>query len=80
MNTIHFKGKSTEELIRKSKQLKTYAVLGIIAGVAVLCAGIYDIVVHKKFSPLIVVAFLLGVMVMVNAKRIKEIGKELKAR
>lgn len=35
MKTIQLKEKSTEELIRKSKQLKTYAILGILAGVAV---------------------------------------------
>lgn len=80
MQTIKLKEKSKEELVKKTKQLKFYNTLAITAGFAVLVAGVYDIIVNKRFNPIPMVAFLLGFVIKANAKTLKMIEQELQTR
>jgi hypothetical protein len=71
---------STEELIKKEKQLK--GIVGFFIGILIvgIAAGIYLSIVKKKFATSLVAIFGLLVFIPMNIANIKAIRKEINMR
>lgn len=71
---------SNEELLKNEKTLKISISVLIIGSVIILFTGIYLWLTKGKFNAFLAIPFSLAVFLVLNAKSLKEIRKEKKAR
>ncbi|MEM7381314.1 MAG: hypothetical protein AAF361_08980, partial [Bacteroidota bacterium] len=71
---------STEELIKRSKQLKT--ITSLLAGILIVLFGLtaYNTYSEGKFDPLMITALALAAMIPINLKQVKEMKRILEQR